>query len=60
MLVDITDRRTTELVTQRLALVVEFLDDAILSKDLDGIISSWNGGAERIFAIRPRRRSASR
>jgi PAS domain S-box-containing protein len=46
---DITDRRIVEQTTERLAAVVETSNDAILTKNLDGIITSWNKGAERIF-----------
>jgi two-component system, chemotaxis family, CheB/CheR fusion protein len=49
MLVDITDRKRAEESARRLAAVVEFSDDAIVTKDLDGIITSWNRGAERLF-----------
>jgi PAS domain S-box-containing protein len=46
---DVTERKKLELVQHRLAAVVESSDDAIISKDLNGIIQTWNPGAERIF-----------
>jgi len=49
MLIDITERKVAEATAQRLALIVESSDDAIISKDINSIITSWNGGAERLF-----------
>ena len=46
---DISDRRRGEITQARLAAIIESSDDAIVSKTLDGIITSWNGGAERMF-----------
>src|SRR5262249_11224983 len=46
---DITDRKRADLIAQQLSAVVESSDDAIISKDLNGIIKTWNSGAKRMF-----------
>jgi two-component system CheB/CheR fusion protein len=46
---DITERRQNEQTIQWLASVVGTSDDAILTKSLGSIITSWNKGAERLF-----------
>jgi PAS domain S-box-containing protein len=47
--VDITERKLGELELARAADIVRYSQDAIIGKDLNGIITSWNRGAERIF-----------
>jgi two-component system, chemotaxis family, CheB/CheR fusion protein len=46
---DITGRKQAELAKARLAAIVECSDDAIVGKNLEGIIETWNAGAERLF-----------
>lgn len=48
-LVDITDKKSSDEKHEILSAIVESSDDAILSKGLDGVIRSWNVGAQKIF-----------
>ena len=46
---DITARRQAEELKSRLAAIVESSDDAIISKTLEGVITTWNKGAQRMY-----------
>ncbi|RPI42504.1 MAG: PAS domain S-box protein, partial [Hyphomicrobiaceae bacterium] len=46
---DLIERKDAEQTARRLVALVNSSDDAIVSKDLNGIITSWNDGAQRLF-----------
>jgi PAS domain S-box-containing protein len=52
LLTEVEARRNGDLARSRLAAIVESSDDAIVTKDLNGLITSWNAGAERLFGYR--------
>lgn len=47
---DVTGRRRVSDATTRLAAIIQTLDDAIITHTLEGLITSWNPGAEKMFA----------
>lgn len=51
-LVDLTEQRKGEAKQAMLAAIIESSDDAIVSKNLNGIVTSWNIGAERMFGFK--------
>jgi len=56
---DITEQKVAEAARARLAGIVDGANDAIIGKTLEGIIISWNPGAEKVFGYSAGKPSAS-
>ncbi len=50
---DISDRKRTEAALSQLAAIVQYSEDAIFSKNLEGTVISWNASAEKLFGYSP-------
>ena len=50
---DITELKRAQELRERFAAVVQYSDDAIISETLDGMITTWNRGAEKVFGYSP-------
>jgi two-component system sensor histidine kinase VicK len=50
--IDITERKQADEALRRLAAIVDSSDDAVASKDLNGVVTSWNAAAERMFGYK--------
>ena len=46
---DVTERREATMIAARLASIIESSHDAVISEGLDGLVTSWNPGAERLY-----------
>ena len=54
MIRDITARKEEEMARSWMAAIIESSNDAVIGKDLNGVLTSWNAGAERIFGYSAR------